>query len=151
MKKYGSTSVIKKETIKRQWRLIDATDMAVGRVATIAARYLNGKHRSDFTPHVDCGDFVVIINTDAVKITGNKGLAKTFYRHSGYPGGLKSQKLQDKMLQDSREVVKLAVRGMIAKNKLAVSRLARLKLYKGSEHRHQAQLMVPIEGDTRNG
>lgn len=122
----------------RKWYVIDASEAPLGRVATAAAKLLIGKDKPQFTKHIDCGDYVIIINSDTLVLTGNK-TDKQYYRHSMYPGGLKSRSLKEQMEVKSEEVVRHAIRGMLPVNKLRDDRLARLKIYTGSEHGHSAQ------------
>lgn len=125
--------------VSRKWHLIDASDTTLGRLSTVVATLLIGKDKPSYTPHIDGGDYVVIINSDNLVVTGDKLEKKMYYRHSNYPGGLKEATLQNKLDKDSTEVIRLAVRGMLPVNKLRDGRLARLKIYAGSEHNHTAQ------------
>lgn len=125
--------------VNRQWHLLDASEVTIGRLSTKAATLLTGKGKAIFTHHIDCGDYVVVINADNLVVSGNKLAAKKYYRHSEYPGNLKTLTLSEKMAKDSCEVVRLAVRGMLPKNKLLANRLQRLKIYKGAEHGNIAQ------------
>lgn len=129
----------KPKDITRNWYVLDASEVPLGRLATAAARLLIGKDKPSFTPHVDGGDFVVIINAGSLVTTGNKAAQKTYYRHSGYPGGLRQKKLAEAAATKPEEVVRHAVRGMLPVNKLRPSRLTRLKIYREAEHTHQAQ------------
>ncbi len=131
--------------ISRQWHVIDAQDVVLGRLAVSAAHLLRGKHKATFAPHVDGGDFVVIINAEKVALTGNKRSDKDVYRHSGYPGGLKTIAYGDLLDKDARKVVEKAVWGMLPKNKLGRQMLKKLKVYSGPNHPHQAQKAVPFE------
>lgn len=140
-----STFMAKKETIERKWYVIDAKDQVLGKVAVLAATILNGKHRPEYTPHVDCGDCVVVINADKVVLTGKKLDQKYYYRHSGYIGGLKAVKYRTLMDTKPEMAVELAVKGMLPKNKIGDASIARLKVYKGSEHKQQAQQPIPVE------
>ena len=126
-------------TVQGRWYLVDATDKITGRLASNIARYLRGKHRADFTPHADMGDAVVVINAAKVRWTGKKLTDKLYYRHSGYPGGLKIRSLAHKMEQDPRHVLELAVKGMLPRGPLGRTMLRRLKVYSGAEHPHDAQ------------
>lgn len=126
----------KKSTVKREWHLVDLTGETLGRAATSIARLLIGKHKAGYTPHLDVGDFVVVINSDQLVLSGNKTLNKKYYSHSGRPGGFKAVTAAIKLAKDSRQVVEHAVKGMIPKNKLATPRLRRLKVYSGSDHPH---------------
>lgn len=125
--------------VTRKWYVIDAASAPIGRIATEAASLLLGKGKPSVTSHVDGGDFVVIINTDNLVATGNKMEGKMYYRHSGFPGGLKQATLKDVMAKDSTMVLTKAIRGMLPANKLRDGRLARLKVYAGAEHNHAAQ------------
>lgn len=125
--------------VQRQWYIIDASSTTLGRVATQIAEILNGKNKPQFTHHIDCGDYVIVINSDNLKVTGNKIQDKVYYRHSGYPGGIKQVNLKDKLETDSTDVIFKAVRGMLPVNKLRSDRLARLKIYKDDQHNHNAQ------------
>ena len=137
-----STTLVKKETVQRKWYVLDAAGKPLGRTAVIAANLLRGKHKVDFTPNVDCGDFVIIINTDKAILTGNKLDQKTYYRVSGWIGGLKETKARVMMDKRSDYAVELAVKGMLPKNTLGRHCLTRLHLYKGNEHPHVAQKPV---------
>ncbi len=131
--------------IERTWHVIDANDVVLGRLATQAATLLRGKHKPTFAPHVDCGDFVIIINADKVALTGNKREQKMEYRHSGYPGGLRATSYVDLLETNPRRAVEKAVRGMLPHNKLGRQVIKKLKVYSGSEHPHAAQLPQPFE------
>lgn len=130
--------------ITRAWHLLDASELPVGRLATRAAQLLTGKGKSAFTAHIDCGDFVVIINADKLVVTGKKLEQKVYYRHSHYPGGLKERTLAEQMAKDSTDVIYQAARGMLPVNKLRNARLKRLKIYAGAEHNHEAQSPTKI-------
>jgi len=125
--------------VTRKWYVIDASEAPLGRVATQIATLLTGKGKPMFTKHIDTGDYVIVINTDQVKVTGNKLDTKTYYRHSGHPSGLTETSMRDVMEKDSTKVVFTAVRGMLPVNKLRDGRLDRLKIYAGAEHNHEAQ------------
>ncbi len=131
--------------VKREWLLIDAEDQVLGRVATQAAHILRGKHKPQYTPHVDTGDFVVIINADKIRLTGNKAAQKTYYRHSGYPGGLKAESFERAMERHPDRVIEHAVKGMLPKNTLGRAQGMKLKVYAGPEHPHVAQNPRKIE------
>jgi large subunit ribosomal protein L13 len=135
MKTYSA----KPSDITRKWYVLDASEAPLGRLATQAATLLTGKGKPQFTAHIDCGDFVVVINADKLVVTGNKLADKMYYHHSGYPGGLRETSLQDLMAKDATKAVIAAIRGMLPVNKLRDERLKRLKVYGGSEHQHQAQ------------
>ncbi len=131
--------------IQRQWHVIDASDVILGRLASHAATLLRGKHKPIFAPHVDTGDFVIIVNAAKVALSGNKLADKRAYRHSGYPGGLRSVAYRDLMASSPERAVTKAVRGMLPKNSLGRLMLRKLKVYAGAEHPHQAQKPVPFE------
>lgn len=129
--------------ITRQWHVIDATDVVLGRLASQAATLLRGKHKPTFAPHMDMGDFVIIINADKVALTGAKAEQKRAYRHSGYPGGLKSRTYAEMLESHPEKAVEKAIRGMIPKNSLGRQQLSKLKVYRGGEHPHAAQQPKP--------
>lgn len=131
--------------IERQWHVIDASDVVLGRLATHAATLLRGKHKPTFAPHVDTGDFVVIVNASKVALTGNKRQTKVAYRHSGYPGGLKQIRYDELLKKRPERAVQLAVKGMLPHNRLGRKLLKKLKVYAGPEHPHSAQKPVPYE------
>jgi large subunit ribosomal protein L13 len=130
---------------QRQWLVIDATDVVLGRLASQVAVLLRGKHKATFAPHVDMGDFVVVINADKVALTGAKLEQKRAYRHSGYPGGLKSRTYAEMLDKHPAKAVEKAVRGMLPKNSIGRAQLGKLKVYAGAEHPHQAQKPQPFE------
>ncbi len=125
--------------VKRQWLLIDASELTLGRVAAEVAKSLIGKDKPTYTPHVDGGDYVVVINAKQVKVTGDKELAKRYYHYTGYVGGIKFKTLAELRQQQPEKLIEIAVRGMLPDNKLRDGRLKRLKVYSGAEHEHQAQ------------
>jgi large subunit ribosomal protein L13 len=131
--------------ITRQWHVIDASDVVLGRLASQAAVLLRGKHKPIFAPHVDTGDFVIVINADKVALTGNKLEQKRAYRHSGYPGGLRSRSYGELMEKHPERIIEKAIRGMLPKNSLGRKTLRKLKVYAGPDHPHQAQQPVPFE------
>ncbi len=131
--------------VARKWILIDASEAPLGRLSTVVAKYLTGKYKPSYTPHIDGGDHVVIINADKLVVTGNKEIAKKYYRHSGYPGGIKEASLAEVREKDSTKAVVAAVKGMLPKNKLQPERLKRLKVYKDENHAHAAQKPVKVE------
>lgn len=139
------TESAKKEDITRKWYLIDAADKILGRIASDVARILMGKHKTVWTPNVDTGDFVVVINADKVRVTGKKLLDKTYYKHSGYIGGLKKESLGSLLNRKPETVITLAVKGMLPKTKLGRQMLKKLKVYRGDKHPHSAQNPQPIE------
>jgi large subunit ribosomal protein L13 len=129
----------KKETVKRNWYVIDATDIPLGRLASKAAFVLRGKHKTTFTPHIDCGDNVIVINADKVKLTGNKLEDKLYYNHSRYVGGLRVRKAKEMVSKYPVEMVELAVKGMLPNGRLGRQMYKKLFVYAGSEHPHMAQ------------
>jgi large subunit ribosomal protein L13 len=131
--------------VERTWHVIDATDVVLGRLATQVATLLRGKHKATFAPHMDNGDFVIVINADKVALTGNKRETKLAYRHSGYPGGLRSVAYSELLATRPERAVEKAVRGMLPKNSLAAQQLSKLKVYRGAEHPHAAQQPKPFE------
>jgi large subunit ribosomal protein L13 len=131
--------------IQQKWHVIDASDVILGRLATQAATLLRGKHKPIFAPHVDTGDFVIIVNASKVALSGNKLVDKLAYRHSGYPGGLRSIAYGDLMATNPEKAVIKAVRGMLPKTTLGRQQLRKLKVYAGPEHPHKAQMPVPFE------
>jgi large subunit ribosomal protein L13 len=131
--------VPKPDDITREWRVMDASDQVLGRLATEAAKLLRGKHKPTFTPHLDTGDFVVVINADKIRVTGRKLEQKTYYRHSGRPGSLRSETLRERMEKYPERAIRAAVWGMLPKNRLGRQLLRKLKVYSGPEHPHQAQ------------
>ena len=135
--------------VEHEWLLIDAEDQVLGRVATRAAHILKGKHKPEYTPHVDTGDFVVIINADKIRLTGNKAAKKTYYRHSGYPGGLKAESFERAMERHPERVLEHAIKGMLPKNTLGRAQGMKLKVYAGPEHPHAAQKPRKIELEER--
>ncbi len=131
--------------VDREWVVIDAADQVLGRVATKAAHILRGKHKPQYTPHVDTGDFVIIVNADKIRVTGTKASSKTYKRFSGYPGGLRSETLEEAMAKHPEHVVEHAVQGMLPKNSLGRKMARKLKVHAGSEHPHEAQKPRKIE------
>lgn len=131
--------------ITRAWHVIDATDVVLGRLASQAAILLRGKHKTTYAPHMDTGDFVIIINADKVALTGAKLEKKKAYRHSGYPGGLRAQSYEEMLEKHPTRAVEKAIRGMIPKNSLGRQQLSKLKVYAGDSHPHAAQQPVPFE------
>jgi large subunit ribosomal protein L13 len=129
----------KRETVKRDWYLVDATDKVLGRLATELARRLRGKHKPEFTPHVDTGDYIVVINAEKVTVTGNKMKDKLYHRYSGYQSGMKTINFADLRARDPRRVIETAVRGMLPKGPLGRAMLRKLKVYAGGAHEHAAQ------------
>lgn len=131
--------------VQRQWHVIDATDVVLGRLASQAAQLLRGKHKPIYAPHLDTGDFVIIINADKVALTGNKLQNKRAYRHSGYPGGLRSMSYADLLAKHPQKAVEKAIKGMLPKNTLGRQMLSKVKVYAGPNHPHAAQKPVPFE------
>ncbi len=129
----------KPSDVVRKWYEIDASEASLGRLSTVVAELLIGKRKAMFTKHIDCGDYVIITNSDKLVVTGDKLNKKMYYRHSNYPGGLKESTLQFEMDKDSRKVIEKSIRGMLPVNRLRDERLKRLKIYSGSEHEHAAQ------------
>jgi large subunit ribosomal protein L13 len=134
-----STYYAKKGEVPREWVLIDATDQVLGRVASEAAQILRGKRKPQYTPHVDTGDFVIVVNAEKIKVTGNKAEGKVYYRHSGYPGGLKEETFAEAMAKHPERVIEHAVKGMLPKNTLGRAMGKKLKVYAGPDHPHKAQ------------
>jgi large subunit ribosomal protein L13 len=131
--------------VERRWYVIDADGQTLGRLATRIADTLRGKDKAQYTPHVDTGDFVVVVNAEKVLVTGNKLDQKRYYRHSGYPGGLRSRTLREQLDRRPTEVIRKAVKGMLPKNRLARRQLTKLKVYAGPDHPHEAQAPQPLE------
>jgi large subunit ribosomal protein L13 len=139
------TYTAKPGEIERRWYVVDAEGQNLGRLATRIADTLRGKNKPQFTPHVDTGDFVVVVNAEKITVTGKKLDEKIYYRHSGYPGGLKQRTLREQLERRPTEVLRTAVKGMLPKNKLAARQLTKLKIYAGPEHPHTAQAPQPLE------
>ena len=135
----------REQDIQRDWYVVDAQGQTLGRLATRVATILRGKHKPIFTPHVDCGDYVVIINAEKIHTTGQKMTQKKYYRHSGYPGGLREIALKDQLQKFPNRVLESAVRGMLPKNRLGRKMFHKLKVYAGSNHPHEAQQPKPLE------
>ncbi len=132
----------------RRWLLVDAEGKTLGRLATQIADALRGKRKPEYTPHVDTGDFVVVVNAEKIAVTGNKRSDKRYYRHSGYPGGLRSRTLAEMLDRRPEEVIRRAVKGMLPRNRLARKQLTKLKIYAGPEHPHAAQQPTPVDMET---
>ena len=139
------TYAVKASEIERHWLVVDAADQTLGRLATRIATLLEGKHKPTYSPHLDTGDHVVVINAARVKVTGNKLVQKKYYRHSGYPGGLKEESLQALMARKPELVIERAVKGMLPQNRIGRAMIKKLKVYGGSDHPPQAQQPVPAE------
>ena len=133
--------------IARDWYLVDADGQTLGRLATQIADRLRGKGKPQYTPHVDTGDFVVVVNAEKIAVTGNKLDQKIYYRHSGYPGGLRSRTLREQLERRPEEVLRKAVKGMLPRNRLARQQITKLKIYAGPEHPHEAQNPKPLESE----
>jgi large subunit ribosomal protein L13 len=144
MKTYVATPA----TRERNWLVVDASDQTLGRLATQIADALRGKRKPEFTPHCDVGDFVIVVNAEKVAVTGNKRHQKRYYRHSGYPGVLRSRTLNDLLERQPEEVVRKAVRGMLPRTRLGRAQLRKLKVYAGPDHPHAAQKPEPMELST---
>jgi large subunit ribosomal protein L13 len=130
---------------QRKWWVVDATNQPLGRLASRVATVLRGKHKAQFTPHVDTGDFVIVINADKVKLTGSKASDKKYYRHSGYPGGIKETSYEHLVEKHPNQPIEQAVKGMLPKNTLGRKLLSKLKVYAGNQHPHQAQQPATLE------
>jgi large subunit ribosomal protein L13 len=135
----------KPSEITRRWILIDAADAPLGRVATQISKYLIGKYKPTYTPHMDGGDYVVVINAEKAVVTGNKETGKVYYRHSGFPGGIKDATLAEVREKHPERIIAAAVKGMVPKNKLAAERMKRLRIFAGTEHTHAAQTPEKVE------
>ncbi len=134
----------KEQELNREWFIVDANDQILGRLASQIAHRLRGKHKPEFAPHMDNGDFIVVINCEKIKVTGNKLKNKQYHRHSGYVGGLKSITLEKQLQKKPEEVIREAVKGMLPRNSLGRNMLKKLKIYAGSEHPHTAQNPKPL-------
>lgn len=134
-----STEITKQSDVKRQWFVVDLEGKVLGRAASEIARVLRGKHKPIYAPSVDAGDFVVVVNASKVKLTGNKLADKMYYRHTGYPGGIRSLNAEQLLEKRPEDLIKKAVKGMLPKNKLGTQMIKKLKIYAGPEHRHDAQ------------
>lgn len=146
MKTYSA----KPQTVERKWYLVDATDKTLGRLASRIAYVLRGKNKPEFTPHVDTGDHVIVINADKVKVTGKKLTDKMYYTHSGYPGGIKEASFDKMQAKHPGRVLEIAIKGMLPKNALGRDMFRKLKVYAGAEHDHQAQQPQPLDLNTEN-
>src|SRR5688572_10880900 len=144
MKTYVATPA----TRERNWLVVDATGKTLGRLATQVADALRGKRKPQYTPHIDVGDFVIVVNAEKISVTGDKREQKRYYRHSGYPGGLRTRTLSEMLERRPEEVIRLAVKGMLPRNRLARQQLRKLKVYAGPDHPHTAQKPEPLEVET---
>ena len=140
-----NTKSIRKEDVEHSWYLLDADDQILGRFASVVANKLRGKDKPTYTPHVDNGDFIVVVNAKKIRVTGNKFEQKKYYRHSLYPGGLKTASFKEKIDKDPESIILKAVKGMLPKNKLSNQILKKLKVYSGDSHPHEAQNPIPIK------
>jgi large subunit ribosomal protein L13 len=136
-----------KDNIEHKWYLVDASNKVLGRLATQIAKYLRGKHKPEYTPHADAGDYIVVVNAAKIKVTGNKSEDKIYYSHSGYPGGIKEITFANLLSKDATLIIEKAVKGMLPKNPLGRAMLSKLKIYSGSEHPHTAQQPVAVNLD----
>ena len=141
MKTYST----KAKDIEREWQVIDAADKTLGSVATQTARLLMGKHKPIYAPYIDTGDYVVVVNAARVRVTGKKAEQKMYYRHSGYPGGLRSSSFKELFSKDPGRVIEIAVKGMLPHNRLGRDMFRKLRVYPGAEHNHAAQQPIPLE------
>jgi len=137
----------KPNELEKRWYVVDADGKTLGRLSTLIADTIRGKTKPTYTPHVDTGDFVIVVNAEKIAVTGKKLDKKIYYRHSGYPGGLKERTLRQQLDKRPTDVIRLAVKGMLPKNKLASAQLTKLKIYAGPDHPHEAQAPMPLEGN----
>jgi large subunit ribosomal protein L13 len=144
-----STYILRAKDISKRWHVIDAADRPLGRLATEVAGLLRGKHKPTFTPHMDMGDYVVVVNAKKVRLTGAKLQQKTYYRHTGYPGGLKEESLERAMAKHPTRVIERAVRGMLPHNRLGRQLYRHLKVYAGPEHPHEAQVKGSLKSEEK--
>lgn len=140
-----STFSAKPGQVKSDWYVVDASDKVLGRLASVVAFRLRGKHKPEYTPHVDTGDHIIIVNAEKIKVTGNKFNDKMYHHHSGYIGGLKSVPFAKMLAKDPTKVLMIAIRGMLPKNSLGRAMLKKVRIYSGSEHEHIAQQPIPLE------
>ena len=140
-----TTFSAKTAEVKRDWFVVDASDKVLGRLATELARRLRGKHKPEYTPHIDTGDYIVVVNAEKVAVTGNKRTDKKYYTHSGYPGGIKETTFEKLIAEKPERVIHIAVRGMLPKGPLGRAMLRKLKIYAGPDHKHTAQQPQPLE------
>ena len=135
----------KPEEVRRDWYLVDATNKTLGRLSTEIAKRLSGKHKPEYTPHVDTGDYIVVINADKIRVTGNKMKDKMYHHHTGYIGNLKTMSLQKLMSQSPERVLQYAVKGMLPRNRLGRKMFSKLRVFAGPDHKHEAQQPIPLE------
>jgi large subunit ribosomal protein L13 len=147
MKTYNA----KPREIEQRWYVVDAEGKTLGRLATQIADTLRGKRKPQYTPHIDTGDFVVVVNAEKIQVTGKKLDEKMYHRHSGYPGGLRSRPLRDELARRPTEVLRKAVKGMMPRNRLGRAQLTKLKIYAGPDHPHEAQAPTPLQLENGNG
>jgi len=140
-----TTFSIKEKDIKRDWYIVDATDKVLGRLASTVAFRLRGKHKPEFTPHMDVGDYIIVINAEKIRVTGKKATDKMYYHHSGFPGGIKSISFEKLLEKKPEEIIRKAVKGMLPKKSLGRQMLKKLKIYSGTEHLHTAQQPQPLK------
>lgn len=140
-----TTLSAKPAEVRRNWYLVDATDKTLGRLSTEIARRLRGKHKTEYTPHVDTGDYIVVVNAEKVRVTGNKLSDKMYYKHTGYIGNLKSINLEKLLEKTPEQVIEISVKGMMPKNSLGRAMFKKLHVFAGPEHKHQAQMPEPLE------
>jgi len=133
------------QDVDRSWYVVDAENRTLGRLATEIARRLRGKHKAEYTPHVDTGDYIIVVNADKVRVTGNKTSDKMYHRHSGYPGGIKSMNFEAMQQKHPEQIIEKAVKGMLPRNPLGRAMIKKLKVYAGAEHPHSAQQPQPLE------
>ncbi|WP_028721449.1 50S ribosomal protein L13 [Patulibacter americanus] len=143
------TYVASSETRERSWYVVDATGQTLGRLATQISEHLRGKRKPEYTPHVDTGDFVVVVNAEKIDVTGKKRTDKLYHRHSGFPGGLYTRTFEEQLAKQPEEIIRKAVKGMMPKNRLAKKQLTKLKVYAGPEHPHVAQKPQALEINAR--
>lgn len=139
-----STTHAKPETVERSWYVVDATDQTLGRLSTRIANVLRGKHKATFSPHVDCGDFVIVVNADKIKLTGRKLDQKEYFRYTGHPGGLKTRTARQLISEDPERIIMQSVKGMLPKNRLSRHVVRKLKIYASADHPHVAQQPQPF-------
>jgi large subunit ribosomal protein L13 len=139
------TFSIKPKDVRREWLLVDATDQVLGRLASEVATRLRGKHKPEYTPHIDTGDHIVVVNADKIRVTGSKLDSKVYHRHTGFPGGIRSVVLKDLLRSKPERVIENAVRGMLPKNPLGRAMFKKLHVYAGAEHKHQSQQPKALE------
>ena len=139
------TLSVRPQDVERDWYVVDAENQTLGRLAAAVARRLRGKHKASYTPHVDTGDYIVVVNAEKVRVTGKKPTGKIYYRHSGYPGGIKAARFEEMIAKNPERVIEKAVKGMLPRNPLGRAVFRKLKVYAGSEHPHSAQRPKPLQ------